>query len=74
MKIDVELFGQLLPEAERRRTLTLKQEMSAEELAVSLGLSLEEVGMIVIDGVQSDFDTILLADCRVCFFPHMTGG
>lgn len=74
MSIEVELFGQLLPRAERRQTLDLKRPVLVREVADMLGLKPEEVGLITIDGVQSEMEDPVKPGCRLCFFPYMTGG
>jgi len=72
--VDIELFGQLLPGAPRRQTLTLEGETTVRDIALGLGLELEEIGLISIDGVQSDEQDLVPPDCRLCFFPPMSGG
>jgi len=72
--VDIELFGQLLPGAPRRQTLTLEDETTVRDIALGLGLELEEIGLISIDGVQSDEQDLVPPDCRLCFFPPMSGG
>jgi len=74
MQIEIELFGQLSPNTQRRQTMTLERDMSAQEVAGLLGLNMEEVGLIVINGEQRDEHDLVTPGCRLCFFPHMTGG
>ena len=74
MSIEVEIFGQLLPLAERRQYLEVKRPVSVQEVAGILGLKPEEVGLITIDGVQSEMEDYVEPGCRLCFFPYMTGG
>ena len=74
MSIEIELFGQLLPRAQRRQTLQLEGSKSVQEVASLLGLTPEEVGLITIDGVQSEMEDTVKPGCRLCFFPHMSGG
>jgi hypothetical protein len=74
MKIEVELFGQLLPSAERRQFLTLESPVTAGEVAARLGIPSEEIGIISINGVQSELDDVVPPDCRLCFFPPLSGG
>jgi len=72
--IDIELFGQLLTGAPRRQTLTLERPMTVEDVAIFLGLDPDEIGLISINGVQSEMDDSVPPDCRLCFFPPMSGG
>jgi hypothetical protein len=74
MTIEVEIFGQLLPPTERRQFLSMKQPVLVREVAAILGLKPEEVGLITIDGVQSEMEDSVEPGCRLCFFPYMSGG
>jgi len=74
VSIEVEIFGQLLPLTERRQYLGMKRPVLVREVANLLGLKPEEVGLITIDGVQSEMDDFVEPGCRLCFFPYMTGG
>ena len=74
MSIEIELFGQLLPSAQRRQMLNVKHLKSVQEVANTLGLNLEEVGLITIDGVQSEKEDAVEPGNRLCFFPPMSGG
>jgi hypothetical protein len=74
MAIDVELFGQLAPGAPRRQTLTLEGPATVAEVAARLGLVPEEVGLILIDGVQCEIESPVRPGCRLCYFPHLSGG
>ena len=74
MAVDVELFGQLLPGAQRRRTLTLERPMTVQDVAVLLGLDPDDVGLIIINGVQSEMQDPVPPDGRLCFCPPMSGG
>jgi hypothetical protein len=72
--VDVEVFGQLSPGLPRRQTLVLERATTVYEVAVQLGLEPEAVGLIVIDGVQGDMGDPVPPDCRLCFFPPVSGG
>ncbi|MCX7840493.1 MAG: MoaD/ThiS family protein [Anaerolineae bacterium] len=74
MAVQVELFGQLAAGAPRTRTLVLDQPMTVQEIAQHLGLAPEQIGLIVINGVQCEMDEVVPADCRLCFFPPVSGG
>ncbi len=74
MAIDIEVFGQLLPGQPRRRTLEIQENTSVREVAHTIGLDLEEIGLIAIDGVQSELDDFVKPQSRVCFFPYLSGG
>jgi hypothetical protein len=74
LAVDIEIFGQLLPGQPRRRTLEIQGPAVARDLAIGLGLDLEEIGLISIDGVQSELDDTVQPTSRLCFFPYITGG
>lgn len=74
MAIDVELFGQLASNVQRRQTINLESPASVLEVAVRLGINPKEVGLITIDGVQSSMQDQVPLTCRLCFFPPMSGG
>jgi molybdopterin converting factor small subunit len=74
MNIEIELFGQLLPRVQRRQTLSMERPLLVREVADIIGLKPEEVGLITIDGVQSEMEDSVKPGCRLCFFPHMSGG
>ena len=74
MSIEIEIFGQLLPLTERCQVLGMKHPVLVREVANLLGLNPEEVGLITIDGVQSEMEDSVEPGCRLCFFPYMTGG
>jgi molybdopterin converting factor small subunit len=74
LAVDVELFGQLSPGVQRRQTLSLERPTTVYEVAILLGLDPEEVGLIVINGVLSQMQDPVSPDCRLCFFPPVSGG
>jgi hypothetical protein len=74
MNISVELFGNLSPLLPRRQTLDLASQATAQDAATLLRLTPEEIGLLTINGVQSEMQDSLLPDCRLCFFPYLTGG
>ena len=74
MSIEIELFGQLLPGTQRRQMLNMERPVLVQEVANILGLKLEEVGLITIDGVQSEKEDAVKPGGRLCFFPPMSGG
>ena len=74
MAVDIEVFGQLLPGKPRRQTLEIQKPETARELAMTIGLNPDDIGLITIDGMQSSLDDPVKSDSRLCFFPYITGG
>jgi hypothetical protein len=74
LDIEVEVFGQLLPGAPRKRILTLSDPVTVEDVARVIGLQTEYVGLISINGVQSEMEAPVPPGARLCFFPFLSGG
>ena len=74
MALDIEIFGQLLPGQPRRRTLEMPEPPTVREVARAIGLNLSDIGLMSIDGVQSELDDPVRPDSRICFFPYLAGG
>jgi len=51
-----------------------KGQTTARDIARTIGLDLAEIGLVAIDGVQSQIDDVVRPDSRLCFFPYMSGG
>ena len=74
MAVDVEVFGQLAPHVPRRQALTLERPATVQDIALQLGLNLDDIGLMSINGVQVELQELVPLDCRLCFFPPMSGG
>ena len=74
MAVDVELFGQLAPHLPRRQTLTLEHPTTVQEIALQLNLNLDDIGLTSINGIQVELQDLVPSNCRLCFFPPMSGG
>ena len=74
MALDIEVFGQLLPDQPRRQTKEIRGSTTARDVAQAIGLDLADIGLVTIDGVQSSLDDFVKLDSRLCFFPYVTGG
>jgi len=72
--VDIEIFGQLVQDQPRRRSMEIQEPTTARDLARAVGLDLEEIGLVTIDGVQSGLEDPVRPDSRLCFFPFVTGG
>lgn len=74
MNITIELAGGLAPALPRHQTLEMLPGATAGHAAHLLGLNPEQVGLITINGVQSELQDALPPDSRLCFFPYLSGG
>jgi hypothetical protein len=72
--VDIEIFGQLLLNQPRRRSMEIQDPTTARDLARAVGLDLDEIGLVTIDGVQSGLEDSVRPDSRICFFPYVSGG
>ena len=72
--MDIELFGQLAPGVPRHQTLLLERPMTVKEVAILLGVEPDRVGLIAVNGVQSEMEDPVPSDGRLCFFPPISGG
>jgi len=74
MKVTVEISGQLLADRPRQQFIEVKKGATAGDVAATLGLNAGEIGLVVVNGVQSELEDLLPPDCRLCFFPYLSGG
>jgi len=74
MAIEIELFGNIAPGMQRNLSLNLERSMTVREVIHMLGITPEDIGLIVINSVQSELDDPVPIDCRLCFFPYLSGG
>jgi hypothetical protein len=72
--VDIEIFGQLALHMPRRRSMEIQGPATARDLARAVGLELEDIGLVTIDGVQSGLEDSVRPDSRLCFFPYVSGG
>lgn len=70
----VELFGQLRKGRNKTITLQLQSAFTVRDAVIQLGLDPEEIGMIVVNGIQSEFTDSLQPGCRLALFPYLSGG
>lgn len=74
LTIEVELFGQLGAGRARCQALELQGQVTVRDVAQHLGLESEAIGIITINGVQAQMNDRVPNQCRLCFFPYLTGG
>ena len=74
MNIDIEVFGQLLQNKQQRQALEVMNPTLIRDVVNMLGLREEEIGLITVDGVQSEPEDLVHPGSRLCFFPPMSGG
>jgi molybdopterin converting factor small subunit len=73
--VEVRVFGALWEHLEPRLQLDLEGcGISVADLLARLGIDPSEVGIVTVDGRQSNLDESIPAQGRVCIFPPMSGG
>jgi molybdopterin converting factor small subunit len=72
--MEIEFFGQLTENNINVNNLTCDQAITISELAAKLGIDMDFVGLITIDGIQSELHDVVMENNRICFFPYMSGG
>ena len=73
--VEVRVFGMLWEHLEPRLEFDLEGcDLSVADLLARLGIDPAEVGIVTVDGRQSNLNQIVPADGRVCIFPPMFGG
>jgi sulfur carrier protein ThiS len=73
--VEVRIFGGLWKHLAPRLELDLEgRNVRVADLIAHLDIDPSEVGIVTVDGRQSNPDAIVPADSRVCIFPPMFGG
>ena len=73
--VEVRIFGGLWKHLAPRLELVLESSnVRVADLIAHLDIDPSEVGIVTVDGRQSNLDQVLPADSRVCIFPPMFGG
>jgi len=72
--VDVELFLQPPPGTPQRQSLVFDKPMTVLDVVQVLHLDPDAIGLIVIDGVQSELEDPVPPDCHLCFFSPLSGG
>jgi sulfur carrier protein ThiS len=73
--VEVQVFGGLWKHLAPRLELDLEgHDVRVADLIAHLSIDPSEVGIVTVDGRQSNLDRIVPAESRVCIFPPMFGG
>jgi hypothetical protein len=74
MLIEVKVFGQIAPQVAHHQVLEVPDPSSVGDVVRLLRLDEDLIGLITIDGRQSEAEDMVFNGCRLCFFPYMSGG
>jgi hypothetical protein len=73
--VEVRIFGDLWKHLAPRLELDLEgRDVRMADLIARLDIDPSEVGIVTVDGRQSNLGEIIPGDSRVCIFPPMLGG
>jgi len=73
--VEVRIFGDLWKHLAPRLELDLEgHDVRMADLIAQLDIDPSEVGIVTVDGRQSNLGEIVPANSRVCIFPPMFGG
>jgi molybdopterin converting factor small subunit len=73
--VEVRVFGPLWEHLATSLELNLEgRDVTVADLLSRLGIDPAEIGIVTIDGRQSNLDESIPAQGRVCIFPPMSGG
>lgn len=74
MNIEVKVFGLIAPQLPHLQALEVPDTSCVGDVVTLLGLDEDLIGLITIDGRQSEVENMVFNDCHLCFFPYMSGG
>jgi hypothetical protein len=73
--IEIRIFGGLWKHLAPRLELDLEgRDVRVSDLIAHLDIDPSEVGIVTVDGRQSNLEEIVPTSSRVCIFPPMFGG
>jgi molybdopterin converting factor small subunit len=73
--VEVRIFGPLWDHLAPSIEIDLEgRQVRVADLIARLGIDPAEVGIVTVDGRQSNMDEIIPVEGRVCIFPPMSGG
>ena len=74
MQITVKLFANLRENREKILDMDVSSGTTVKEIIESLGIPLQDVAIIMINGRGTNFDAVLKSDDVLALFPPVGGG
>ena len=74
MQITVKLFANLRENREKIMNMDVSSDTTVKEIIESLGIPLQDVAIIMINGRGTNFDAVLKSDDVLALFPPVGGG
>ncbi|WP_347351351.1 MoaD/ThiS family protein [Acetoanaerobium noterae] len=74
MQITVKLFANLRENREKIMDMDVSSDTTVKDIIESLGIPLQDVAIIMINGRGTNFDAVLKSDDVLALFPPVGGG
>lgn len=74
IEIEVRYFATLRRDGVKRENLTVRSGITAEELVDDLRISMDDIAILLVNGVRSESDKVLKEGDVVSLFPPVGGG
>ncbi len=74
IEIEVRYFATLRKDGIKRENLTVRSGITAEELVDDLRISMDDIAILLVNGVRSESDKVLKEGDVVSLFPPVGGG
>ena len=74
MQITVKLFANFKENREKIMDMDVSSDTTVKEIIESLGIPLQDVAIIMINGRGTNFDAVLKSDDVLALFPPVGGG
>ena len=74
MQITVKLFANLRENREKIMDMDVSSNTTVKDIIESLGIPLQDVAIIMINGRGTNFDAVLKSDDVLALFPPVGGG
>lgn len=74
IKIEVRYFATLRKDGVKKEILSADEDTTAEELIRDLDISMDDVAILLVNGVRSEPETVLKEGDVISLFPPVGGG
>jgi sulfur carrier protein len=74
IEIEVRYFATLRKDGIKRENLTVRSGITTEELVDDLRISMDDIAILLVNGVRSESDKVLKEGDVVSLFPPVGGG
>ena len=74
MTVEIQLQGLLAEKYGHTKEVNLEDPVTVNELITKVGLPKNELGIVVVDGMQKSMSDLISENCRVSIYPWLSGG